>query len=129
MPDKYTSPACNYCGQNSVETQIHRLTQCQQVSEAWLLIQDLILSLDFSMVFETDHSLICLYFSPSIKETDILWLLGEYVVYVENEAVLKNRRISHRELLCHSKSRFLSCNNLPISNLKPFLSGEASGVG
>ena len=121
MPIKHESPACEHCPQDIVGNQIHRYAQCVKVNDAWQEVFSIIVSLDISMVFETDHSLIHLYFSESSREADILWVIGEYVDYVEKETVLKNRKISSTEILSYLKSRIHNCRNLPISYIRALL--------
>ena len=121
-------PTCIRC-QTSVETIIHRFSSCSQVLEAWNQLRNILEILDNSLCFETDHSLINLYYSEPISHNSVLWLIGEYIMYIEQEVVLSNRKVSGHGLLNRLQSRWLECSKLSIPDLELIPGLFPTGVG
>ena len=49
-----------------------------------------------------------------MNEDPILWLLGEYVVYIERDVELNQRKISNEDLVGYLEARHMACNYLKI---------------
>ena len=129
MPNRYASPACAQCLTDQVEDQLHRYGFCNNVVRAWNRVRELIESLDIAMVFESDHSLIHLYFAETNKRNAILWIIGEYICYVENEVILKGRLLTDSEILNHLKSRLNECRFILMPHLGHIPDLEPTGIG
>ena len=97
LPNKVESPYCLACPA-VLETQFHKFTQCSAVSDGWRAIRELLESIESDFLFETEHSLLHLYFVSSRRENAALWIIGEYVSLVETEVFLKGGRISQRKV-------------------------------
>ena len=81
------------------------------------------------MMFESDYSFLNLSFVKSLKDSTVLWIIGEYVQYVEEEVVLKNRKVNREDLLHHLRTRKLECANVCMDALD-FIPGlYPSGIG
>ena len=105
------SPLCIRCNDpNSVENQVHRYCYCSWVSDLWCSLLDCLHSLNQLLIFESDNSLLHLYFEPLVREEPVLWLLGEYVSYIEHEVVLKNRKVSREDFFGHLLPDFKKAN-------------------
>ena len=109
----YDSPICCRCLAES-ESITHRYVYCSWVSDTWNLLREILESLDQLILFESDHSLLNLYYSELLHEDSVLWLMGEYFFYIEKEVVLNNRRGTVDDMLGYLESRRLSCNFMKI---------------
>ena len=90
-PNLYESPTCLKCFADP-ETIGHRYQHCQAVSQSWGQLRELLENLDFNIVFEADTAILNLSFVQTSREPAVLWLLGEYICFIEKEIVLYNRR-------------------------------------
>ena len=122
------SPTCIIC-MDGPESQHHRYVLCRAVSEAWLTIRDLIESVDFELVFESDCSLLHFYFNSTCRENAVLWLIGEYVSLVESEVVLKNNSLSSKKIIDHLSTRQLECRNLSLPDIGLIPGLSPMGIG
>ena len=129
MPNVIDNPYCKRCSINEIESIVHKYILCGVVRDAWNFLRELMKSTDQSMVFETDHSLLNLYYEVSIMDNAVLWLIGEYISYVESEVLLLDRKISRDSLQSHLKNRFLICRQQAMPDFG-FIPGLfATGVG
>ena len=87
------------------------------VHDAWNCLRELLESLDQLILFESDHSFLNLYFSCLLMEDQILWLIGEYVLYIDQEVILNNRRVVREDLMGYLESRRQTCNFMRISRI------------
>ena len=88
---------------------MHKFALCENVADAWGTLQELLESL-----FETNHSLLNLYFEGLLEEESVLWLIGEYLCYIEEVVVLQSRRGSGIGLIGYLEARRQACNFLKI---------------
>ena len=49
-------------------------------------------------MFETDHSILNLYFPTSTRENACLWLIGSYLDLVDKEVFINGRKIKAEQL-------------------------------
>ena len=111
------SPFCTRCLTNSIENQTHRYASCVLVPDAWNCLRELLESVDEDIIYETDHSLLHLYYSESINGNSILWLIAEYIDLVEREVVISNRKLSASHLLNHLRARKFACARLAMPDI------------
>ena len=116
MPLTITSQFCIRCEENSVESIVHKFCECLKIIEAWNSLRDILETIDVSLVFETDKSLINLNYNETILSNSIIWLIGEYVALIE-EVVSSNKSLSSYKLLSHLRSRWLECMRLSIPDI------------
>ena len=111
------------------ETIQHKFVKCLFLSECWKTLRDFIENIEPLSTFESDHSLLNLYFTPFQREISILWLIGEYVAFVDRESLTKNRRVSSPEFCHYLRQRWLECKNMamPFIGIIPGL--FPSGIG
>ena len=100
-----------------VESILHLYSGCDFVHYAWNCLRELLESLDQLILFESDHSFLNLYFSCLLMEDQILWLIGEYVLYIDQEVILNNRRVVREDLMGYLESRRQTCNFMRISRI------------
>ena len=105
MPKIVETPFCIRCLNNEVESILHRYTSCEMVLEGWNCLKEIIESIDITMVFESDHSLLNLYYQEPTQGSSVLWLLGVYIDYTGKEVILNNRRITRSKLIIHIKAK------------------------
>ena len=101
-PRKYDSPLCLVCG--LVETITHKYATCMRVAEAWERLKDILQDLEQDFIFETDHSIINMYFKRMTRENAVIWLLGKYLELLEKEVLLNGRLLTSKIL-----DSWLSC--------------------
>ena len=113
MSHIYENLTCLRCftGPESIQ---HRYQRCNHVKDAWNTLRELLESIDQLVLFESDHSILNLYFSKLLEEEKVLWLIGEYVHFVDQESVLNRRKISSSDLIGYLEARRLACNFLKI---------------
>ena len=123
------SPFCIKCNSGIIDSPVHKYCLCIYVSDAWFLLRELIENLDISMTFETEHTLLHLYYEEPINGHSVLWLLGEYVGLVEQLAVRESRIIRRSTLLNYLRQKWLESKQKAIHNIN-FIPGLfPSGIG
>ena len=123
------NPFCIFCDSCEVESVIHRFSTCSQIVGTWMSFRRSLEFLDHRVAQESDDSILHLYYQEMLASNSILWLIGEYVVFIEKEVVLANRNVSGLSLLNHLRSRWLECSRLNIPDLG-FIPGLfPTGVG
>ena len=90
MPRRFRSPMCPRCSQSS-ETQTHRYAGCPWVGDAWEKVREIIDELEPGLGGISDKNLLHLVFSERDREEAVIWLLGCYLQYVEEEVVRQGR--------------------------------------
>ena len=86
---------CNRCDQRSLDTVVHMFSECSLVREAWAWTRRRVLSLlpdDMSDL--SNLELLLMFFPKEMFENSIVWVLGVYMNYVYEEAVIKGRLLS-----------------------------------
>ena len=97
--------------------------------EAWELVREMIEGLDICLTFESDHSLLHLYYSEPLHGDSVLWLLGEYVDLVESHVSMSNQKLSRSSFLSHIRTRWLQSQHVAMPPIG-FIPGlSPSGVG
>ena len=107
MRNRYDSPLC-YRGCGLVETPTHKYATCLWVSSAWNKILDLIIDLDQTMVFESSCDILCLNFPHKARDNAILWLIGHYLEFVEDETIIKNSKVTGDQVMGYLMSKYIA---------------------
>ena len=128
MPGRVADSLCDRCFMQT-ETISHKFIHCSHSSQSWAFLRELIEKVQPLCIFESDHSILNLYFSPFLNDNSILWLLGEYLDYIENVSVFKKSVSTPHELRLHLKLRWQYCihKHMPSVGIIPGL--EPSGIG
>ena len=127
IPAVITNPLCIRCEQNTVESTVHLMCECMKIIEPWNSIRDILETIDISLVFETDQSLINLNYNTASTSNSILWIIGEYLVFIDEEKVCSGK--SSSSLLNYLRCRWLECSKLAMPSIG-FIPGLFSvGVG
>ena len=112
LPNVYETPFCLKCDSNLIESQVHKYCLCSSVSDAWCLVRQLMENLDISIVFESDFSIIHLFYTEPLHGHSVLWLIGEYVCLVESVAIKENKKLSRDILLNHLRQKWLEIQHM-----------------
>ena len=127
LPNRYDSPFCQYCGLE--ETITHKYATCLKVSQSWDRLRDILNQLESFFIFESDHSIINLYFPKFMSENASIWLVGKYVELVGKEAILNGKIITGENLNGWLSAQLLSSKHQSMPNLG-FIPGiSRTGIG
>ena len=92
-------------------------------------MRDILESHDQLTLFEPDESLINLSFTNLYREEPVVWLIGEYVAYIEHEVILGNRRVGRADFLGHLTAKKLEYRFMMLPDIG-FIPGiDQSGIG
>ena len=128
MRNRYDSPLCGRgCG--LIESQTHKYALCSWVISAWNKLLDIIFTLEPSLVFETSHDILHLNFHKTQKDNTILWLLGHYLDYVEEESVVKNNKVSGSSFQGLLSAKLLDSLHIAMPELYAIPCLTPTGIG
>ena len=122
MRNRYDSPLCQKgCG--IVENQTHKFATCFWVADVWHKLLDIISQLEPTMVFESSSDILHLNFPKHLNENAILWLLGQYVDFIEEEAFIKSKRVSIHQFIGYLSAKKIDSiyHAMPFIGLIPGL--------
>ena len=89
------SELCNRCNLRARDTVTHMFTECEQVREAWGWTRRRLLTmLPNDMADLSNLELINLFYPKERQENEMIWLLGNYLGMVYEEAFIKGRRLT-----------------------------------
>ena len=83
---------CNRCAQRSLDNVVHMFAECSLVREAWTWTRRRVLSLlpeDMSDL--SNQELLLMFFPKEMFENSIVWVIGTYMNWAYEEAVMKGR--------------------------------------
>ena len=100
LPTRFDSDTCNRCWE-AQENQLHRYVKCNWVREAWEYLRYLLERLELDLRGMRDYGLLHLDFGPVRNEVGVLWLLGTYLEFVEEQVVVHRRRVTGHGLKGH----------------------------
>ena len=136
MPGRFPSPACPRCLTQHEplgipETICHRYSECLSVISCWEWLRSKLVLLDVSILACQDIDLLSLDFERSIRENAILWMLGIYAEVIDQEVVLRGRRLDVQTITGIFKQRKLESRYqaLPDLGIIPGVDFDTQGVG
>ena len=113
------SPYCVRCIPNTWEESIeHRYCSCIRVCDSWDALRSLLESLDSTLLLETDLSIINLCYQEPMSGNATLWMIGEYIVFIEKEVIMSNKHVSGNRLMAHLRTRWMECSKSAIPSLQ-----------
>ena len=128
MRNRYETPLCSKgCG--IVETQTHKFATCFWVSDVWHKMLDIISRMEPSMVFETSHDVLHLNFPKHVHENSILWLIGQYVQFIEEETFIRNKRVSVSQFIGHLSAKRMDSRHQAMPYIADIPGLFPTGVG
>ena len=128
MPRKVVDSLCLRCSMGT-ETISHKFLHCPHSKESWKYTRELMERVQPSCIFESDHSLLNLYFTAFINDNSVLWLLGGYLDFLVQESISKCKAVTRSQLHVYLQTRWLESQSksLPVIGIIPGL--EPSGIG
>ena len=127
-PNIYETPLCPKC-HLYVHTQTHKYAQCQWIVAAWEFLRDIVNRVAPDLIFESDHNLLHLCFSPMQRDSAVVWLIGQYLEYVEKESILGNKRLLQAHISGWLSAKLLESRNIGMADLGHIPGLETTGIG
>ena len=81
------------------------------------------------MIFEPDYNVLHLQFMPTQRDLTVVWLLGQYLEYVEKEAIIGNRRLLQNHISGWLSAKLLESRNVAMADLGSIPGLDTTGVG
>ena len=98
MPAKYKSDLCDNC-KKETETVVHRYATCEWVASLWAYMADLLGKLDKEFEQLNLDTILGFHFRKGKRDGAVTWLLSNYLVFVNQEMVVKGRKPQLCELV------------------------------
>ena len=127
LPRKYDSPNCQFCGLEDTVT--HKYATCLKVKEAWGKLRDILQQLDSLFIFESDHSILNLYFPKLTRENASIWLVGKFVEIVEKEVYINGKVLSGDNLMGWLMAQLSCCRFQSMPSLRSIPGIQRAGIG
>ena len=130
MPRRFPSNLCDRCG-DIVESCTHRYLYCMFISEVWEWIWATSQTLEPTLAFSDETSLLRLDFPKGLRENSILWLVGSYVELVEKEVVSKEKKLelSYVKGYLKQKKQVSHLHAVPDLGIIPGIDWDPQGIG
>ena len=116
MPRRYRTNTCLRCREHC-ETQTHRYARCDWVVRGWFLAREIMVEMEPDLEEISSKNLIHLNFPRVEREADVLWVLSQYLQYVEDEVVIQEAKITSGGLLGHLKYQREAAKHIAMPNL------------
>ena len=104
MAGRFESDLCPRC-QDQRETQTHRYGRGPMVVRAWEQARAVMEDMAPELEQVSNKNMLHLFYPRVERETDVLWVLGNYIEYVEHEAILQGNKCSAGGLLGYLRYR------------------------
>ena len=128
MPTHYITPLCRNCHVD-IEFPSHLFASCDWVKEAWKKLRSILENLDMNIAHISDENLLHLNFHHSLRESAILWLMGIYIEYVDNELIANKRKLSSRTFLGRAQAKLFECQYRAMPSLGHISGLTPTGIG
>ena len=125
---RYDSP---YCGKgcNELETQTHKYTTCAGLFSVWCFLRDQVEHIEPELVFVTDTNLLNLNFPRLLNESTVIWLLGQYIEFIEDEFLSRGNKVSVSKFKGYVAEAKSNCTNVAMPELGHIPGLTATGIG
>ena len=77
--------------------------RCSSLGGVWDYVRARLIQIDESLTWVGDEHLLYLSFPSGLRDTDILWLFGVYLEYVEDKVIKRGQAISVDDFVGHTK--------------------------
>ena len=128
MPGKYLTPLCRNC-HLFIECQTHLLCSCVWVEEAWSFVRQTIARLDPILTIYTDHDILHMNFSQSVRENAVMWIIGHYLEYADYELISQGQKLKRDSLLGLLRAKHLECKNKAMPTIGLIPGVTPTGIG
>ena len=92
----------------------HRYARCSWVNDAWEMVREVITRMEPELEQVSNKRMIHLGFQKTRRDVDIMWVLGVYLEFVEEEVVIMGRRVKREIMLGHLKYQRQACKHLAM---------------
>ena len=117
-------PECNRCNLREVDTVGHMFTACVLVREAWCWVRRRLLEmLPDDMADLSNVELINMMFPRENRENEMVWLVGMYLSWAFEEAVLKGRVLNDQHVKAYMQYMAFQTRGMNMPQL-----GHISGI-
>ena len=127
MGGRHDSPGCPGCG--LAEQEQHRYCLCNRVQDAWAQVRDMLSQLEIETIYESDYNLIHFNFPQYLRDNAVVWVIGNYIQFVEEEVVRKNRRVLGSQLMGWLKAKALECRYRAMPDIGVIPGIHPTGIG
>jgi len=127
-PTKYDTPLCPKC-HLFVHLTTHKYASCKYLSDGWRQLRELMESIEPTIIYETDYSVLHLCFRRLENDLPIVWLLGQYLAYVEKEVFIDNRTVSGAQIRGWLQSKLPEARNMAMNEIGHITALDPSGIG
>ena len=128
MRNRYDSPLCSRgCG--LVETPVHKISLCTSVSSTWNKLLDLVIYLEPVLVFESSYDILHLNFPETKSDNTILWLLGQYLDYIEDESIIKQNKVNASHFQGYISAKLIDSAHVAMPEIYAIPCLNPTGVG
>ena len=86
-------------------------------------------SIEPTIIYETDYSVLHLCFRRLENDLPIVWLLGQYLAYVEKEVFIDNRTVSGAQIRGWLQSKLPEARNMAMNEIGHITALDPSGIG
>ena len=104
-------------------------SSCPFVSQAWAKVLEFIFALEPTLVFESNYDILHLNFPCLNHDLTVIWLLGCYLEFIEEESVTANNGISGAQLSGFLGAKFSECKYRAMPSISKIPGLGPSGIG
>ena len=118
------SAICNRCDLREVDDVVHMFTSCVLVREAWCWVRRRLLEmLPADMADLSNLELTHMMFPKEMMENEMVWLVGNYMGYVQEEAIVKGRKLNAEHVQAYMQYMSFKSRGMNMPQL-----GHISGI-
>ena len=128
IQNRYDSPLCPKC-HIFIHDISHKYTKCSWLNSAWDFIREIMLNLEPVLMYESDYNILNLIYPQSSRENALVWLLGQYLEFVEIEVMIKNRRISRNHIRGWLQAKYAESQHASIPFIGSIYGLFPMGIG
>ena len=81
------------------------------------------------LIFESDHNILHMRFPLVPRDATIVWLLGQYLEYVEKEAILGNKKLHRSHISGWLSAKILESKNIAMMDIGHIPGLDTVGIG
>ena len=113
-----TSAYCNRCDLRAVDNVTHMFSECKLVREAWCWVRRRLLDLlPRDMADLSNMEFLMMMFPKEHFEDEMVWLLGVYMGWVYEEAVVKGRVLGDEHIRGYMRYMYFKSKQMKMPQL------------
>ena len=111
------SDRCQRCNQGVIQDCTHLFMECEKVREGWYWVRGRLGLLLQNFQGLSNYEILHLCFPKELMEKEVMWLMGVWVDLVQEEVVLKGRKLGDQLVRGHFRYKFLTTLTMKIPQL------------